>query len=473
MSESNRFEQVSVVPGGRAMLSFSCLVPTDWQRIPLPDEQYDFEKQPELFMPMLMCMAGYGAVIFMVGARPAYGDGTLRDWVQYLAGQNKLSVQSMQETTLNGCPGLLVEALQQSDAGLMRVRTVFLEDGGRFVTVSGIAPQEIWVSVESVLVPLVDSFKFDEVKGPSVPISPEPARTGLGEKIEHPKPDIDLAALTAPAVEDEDPHANANPAPASNDRPTQPADVALMDDPSCLDPEHPQNVRMRERGIGLTPRVLMTATREKFCTIGAGAIVACFRVPFGWHALDDGQRTLIYDHVGKMQINFDLRTGNPGDEPAMLKQIREDLSNQAGGFQWVEFEASGLPCMGIRNLVINGERLQQAYIVGPSFVDGKRLVCRVTADDDRIEFALNAAGMMVLSMTQLPPVQSNEPEWWTRAVELEQQGRLKDAEQSILKAVDHLGAYASVAHLYELRGQRFRSAGQEDLALEAFRESCR
>jgi hypothetical protein len=72
-----------------------------------------------------------------------------------------------------------------------------------------------------------------------------------------------------------------------NDRPTQAADVALADDASSLDPENPINANLRANGVGLVPRVIMEATRAKFATVACAAIEAMFRVPFGWHVIDD------------------------------------------------------------------------------------------------------------------------------------------------------------------------------------------
>ena len=96
-----------------------------------------------------------------------------------------------------------------------------------------------------------------------------------------------------------------------NDRPTQAVDVALADDTASLDPDHPINARLRDNGIGLVPRVIMVATRDKFASLGAAAIESVFRVPFGWHVIDDGKRTLVFDPGGSVQINLDLRAATP------------------------------------------------------------------------------------------------------------------------------------------------------------------
>jgi len=62
---------------------------------------------------------------------------------------------------------------------------------------------------------------------------------------------------------------------------------------------------------------------------------------------------------------------------------------------------------------------------------------------------------------------AGEPDWWRDAVLLERADKLEEAEQTILKAVNHLGAFSSVARLYEERFARFSAAGQKEAAAVA------
>ena len=62
---------------------------------------------------------------------------------------------------------------------------------------------------------------------------------------------------------------------------------------------------------------------------------------------------------------------------------------------------------------------------------------------------------------------AGQPDWWRKAVLLERENKLEEAEQLMMKAVDHIGIYSSIAHMYEMRVGRLRSAGEEDLANEA------
>jgi hypothetical protein len=160
------------------MLSCSCVLPDGWVNVPVPDDTYDFDN-PAVFLPLVVCMAPYGAVVFTIAARPAFDDGTVQDWAEYLAAQNNLQVERIREARVNRMPCILVDAIMPSDAGVMRSRSVFLEDGRRLYNVGTLAPEAIWPSVEADFEWLLGSFKLDEVQGiTAVPLklmTPEPA----------------------------------------------------------------------------------------------------------------------------------------------------------------------------------------------------------------------------------------------------------------------------------------------------------
>lgn len=248
---------------------------------------------------------------------------------------------------------------------------------------------------------------------------------------------------------------------------TQAADVALADDAASLDPDNPINARLRDNGVGLVPRVIMVATDEKFASLAAGAIESVFRVPFGWHVLDDGKRTLVFDPDGSVQINFDLRAATPD---ALMENIGEVLARGNPRAQFLTLELVGMPCLAARDLMIDGELLDQAYLLRPSHREGLTLVCRVTADRANMTRAMNASEVMLTSLQGPPPADpefAGQPEWWQTAVMLEREDRLDEAEQTILDALDHIGAYSSVARLYEDRYARLSRAGQGDAAMAA------
>jgi hypothetical protein len=463
------FTEHHLVPEGRAMLACTCLIPDGWVKVPVPDENYDFEN-PSVFLPILVAMAPYGAVVFSIGARPAYGDGSVQDWAEYLGAQSNMQIERVQEARVNRMPCILVDATMPSDAGLMRSRNVFLEDGGRFFTLGTLAADAIWASVESDFNRLLGSFALDEVRG----LTAAPLRLMTSE------PSIDLtemaqgtAVAEKPAPASAEPRVEEMAGPSAGEvvdpteRATQAADVALADDPSSLDPEHPTNARLRDNGIGLVPRIITISDTGKYAALGAAGVDSVFRVPFGWHVIDDGRRTLIFDPDGKIQINLDLRAATPD---ALIPGIAQSLARENPNAEFLTFDYQEFKCLEARNLEVNGVPHDQAYLARPSHREGLTLVCRVTADRENMQRALNTSEVILTSIQgPVPPDPefAGQPEWWRDAVLLERADRLEEAEQKILQALDHIGAYSSVAHLYEERYARLVRAGQDDAALAA------
>jgi hypothetical protein len=169
---STTFTQHHIVHAGKEMLAFSCRVPDGWHITPLPDDEYNFEN-PTVFVPLLIAMAPYGAVLFTVAARPKFDDGSVQDWAEYLCAQNNLVVSEMHEARIGRVPCVLCEATAESELGVMRSRSLFLEDGGRLFNIQALAPREIWPSVEATFSQLLGSFVLDEVKGMSAQIMRE------------------------------------------------------------------------------------------------------------------------------------------------------------------------------------------------------------------------------------------------------------------------------------------------------------
>ena len=66
---------------------------------------------------------------------------------------------------------------------------------------------------------------------------------------------------------------------------------------------------------------------------------------------------------------------------------------------------------------------------------------------------------------------SGAPGWWGKALALEAEGKDAEAEQTIRKAVDHIGAASSIAEMYAQRMRRFQREGDEPRAAAAFKQA--
>jgi hypothetical protein len=381
MSSQPEFTSVTV-PARIADLEFTYLRPANFNAVDLPNEKPNFD-DPTAFYPLHIVMASYGAVLFSVVARPAYDEGSVQDWAEFLARQEKLEIVSMRGGVIGGLPAMIVEALNQTDAGTMRMRTALVEDGGRLINISILAPEAIWASVEPALNLTMTSLRLAEPRGSTTPLT---------------RADAKRVAVKSPGAAQIPSAPVAASLPENMPAPTPPADLALADDAATFDPEHPFNVRMRNSGAGLTPRVLETNAAGKFAVIGAGAIVGTFRLPFGWHVIDDGRRTLVFDSGGKIQINLSLRRddGNPrGLIQEILAQARQD---QPQIDPLVVDFAPDLPGLVLRNYRDGGDLLVQAFILKKVRDDGLALVARVTAAPDDMTRAMNLAEVIIRSL---------------------------------------------------------------------------
>jgi hypothetical protein len=435
------FELAQVVPEGREGLAFAIEKPRDWQRLTLPADETDLSN-PATFLPLAIFMAPYGAVVLTVAARPAYDDGAVSQWAEWLCEQNSLAIERRAVGSLSGARALHAEATQPSEAGPMRVRLAFLEDGRRLVNLTCMAPEQIWASVEPIFARMLESFRLDRLHGPTAPLLPGEA----GAVVE--------SAAAAASGGDPTPAAGAppSPAPAAADEPTTPAAAALAEDASSLDPEHPINARLRDAGAGLVPRVESVELEKRYAVLAAVAVDARFRVPLGWHVIDDTRRTLIFDAGGRMQINLDRRSRAGRSDGEVLDGLLAEYRQAQPDVEFRRFDASGFPCLAFRNFRSGDEVLEQVFVLKPSADSARVLVARVTGSGDDIAFALGAAEVVLRSLEEISArekwkrrrsPQQREAEWWTIAQHLERADKLEEAERLILDSLDHLGVYSS------------------------------
>ncbi|MBS1824038.1 MAG: hypothetical protein JST93_01835 [Acidobacteria bacterium] len=358
----NEFESVVYEVEGRAGLSFRMEKPRSWRVLEIPEEEAQFDN-PEYMLALQVTMAPYGAVVHSVAARPAYGDGAVSQWMGWLCEKQGIAVEAVERVQVGDSPAMACMGVQDTEAGRMRMRVVFLEDGRRLFTVTSMAPEEIWGSVAPVFARMVDSFRLVHVHGGTAALEP-------GEEA---KAETDEMA------------------------PTQARDVALAEDAGSLDPEHPMNARLRDNGVGLVPRVLSVNLEERYAVVGAGAVEAVFHVPLGWHVVDDGRRTLIFDAGGRIQINLDLRGIGGDGVHGLLEQIEREHEAQQPGIEHVHFHAVGFECLSFRGMVAGEEVLEQTFLVRQAEREGMALTARVTAKEEDMGMAMNVAEVVLLS----------------------------------------------------------------------------
>jgi hypothetical protein len=488
----------TTVPGRIADLGLGFVRPADWVLPALPEETPDFT-QPQTFVALTLAMAPFAAVVFAVGARPAYEDGSLAEWLAWL-----LRDQGYDPGPVEAEPGLAVPAvgcwaMQQSGDTVMRMRLCLFEDGGRLVQVTAMAPQALWSAVHGPLHTMLHSLELANPRGsraalapagtelpastfgpmlavvtPAAPVAvvaPEPETAAEPDAVE---PEADAVAEVLPAVEVATESATAPDDEArvesfASDAVAY-AELARGADLGTLREDHPLNQTLLQNGAGFPLRILRDhGPAQAGATVLAPALQAVLRLPYGWHGLDDSRRTLVHDGAGGVQIAAQRRAHDGRSAHAFLRDALTGLEAEQPGLTGRRLRSNGVEMLLVQGLVVDGEAVAQAWFLKPA-PGAQFLVLRCTCRPGDLARTGNLAELLVRDVVFLDdPVEG--PAWWQEAVRLERLERLEEAEQCLLRHVQHLGAYSQVAHLHELRGNRLLALGDRDGATAAYERS--
>ena len=363
-----------ISPAGREFLTCRFLRPADFRRAELPEQEIDFEKHAT-FLPLAVCIANYGPVVFTVAARPAFEDGSVSDWLRFLAREENFELDEVRTTQIGTLAGVEALVLQRQEDMTVRLRLVLIENGGRLFQLSGMAPVQLWPGAEKVLGEMIASFELAVDQGSTTPLEHAP-EANSPEEAPEPQP--------TPAAETE----TAELTPGSW------AELVRADSAASLDPEAPINANLRDRGVGFVPRVHRLDESLKAAYVACGAIEGGFRVPFGWHAIDDGRRVLVFDADNRMQISVNLRAWD-GELEALGEALTAEYVQQQPDVETFAQAHGDIHVAGVRGLHIDGEVLNQGFVIRRVRDDNLVLVARATGAGDDIRLALNLAGDIV------------------------------------------------------------------------------
>ncbi|MBK9387055.1 MAG: hypothetical protein IPN34_19745 [Planctomycetes bacterium] len=370
MSAPSGFTRVHV-PARLADLAFSYLRPDDWVEAELPVEEHDFEK-PTTCAPLTLCHPGFALIVFTVGARPAFADGTVAQWLEYLLREQGYDPSPPEEELLDAHRAAACWLTTVENGTAIRQRVMALEDGGRLLLLGALAPRELWDGAEEKLATMLRSFTLERPQGPTFELAPAD------------RPLEKSSFFAMQKVETK----------GREEAPPAPPEPVPVDD--ALDPEHPTNARLRDNGVGLVPRILARDEASGFSTLGVGSLVMLVKVPPGWHAIDDGRRLLVFDGPGGTQINV-RRYRREGSTDEEILQLRLDAAHQEWpGVEHLRLELESLPCLGLRNFEIEGEKLEQVYLLR-SIGDDEVLEARVTSTPEKIGAALDVAHPLLVT----------------------------------------------------------------------------
>jgi hypothetical protein len=246
-----------------------------------------------------------------------------------------------------------------------------------------------------------------------------------------------------------------------------------------LNPDHPVNAHLRERGAGLVPNVVAMHDAERRATLAAGGVAAQFDVPYGWHVIDDGKRTLIFEPANEVQISLNLIPRQKRSNKAILDAIEAEARASYPNPEFLRLKSGRIHALGVRNIHDADQPLEQYHMLIAGRDQQTVLRARITATPGRAAQACNLAELILESVVFDPGQRRDEsarsrddlPAWWRRALALEAEGRLEEAEETIIRGAQHIGGASSVARMYSERMVRLRQAGDEPGALGAFRKA--
>lgn len=140
-------------------------------------------------------------------------------------------------------------------------------------------------------------------------------------------------------------------------------DFALALDARCLDPAHKTNrFLVEQRKMGVVPRVIAVNADERWASIALPSVSATMRVPFGWHALDDGQRALVFDPGGNTQFNFALVPAEGRTVDQLIAQTRAQATAGQPDRQTLVETVGAMKLLAIADLAIEGETLDVCWL---------------------------------------------------------------------------------------------------------------
>jgi hypothetical protein len=472
-------------PSRIADLGFTANLPADWIAHDLPGEEPDFAN-PAFFFPLAIVTAPHAAIAFAFAARPAHDDGTLHDWAMYHLGENQLQPRAVGRGRIAGVPAVIGEAMQQSEVGPVVVRFAFIEDGDRLLNLTLTAPELFADTVRDAWFGMVQTFTLETPRGSRFPLEEHPDETPAAP-IPEPWMDRPPEPPRVPQPDDEEPEADTPAEPEDAAKEYAFSDFALADDAASLDPDATINANLRDRGAGLVPNVMATDAHARRATLAAGAIMAIFDVPFGWHVIDDGKRTLVLDPGGKIQINLSLIPLEGCDNDVLLDEIEAQMRRDYPEPEFMRMHMGRIHALGARRIADGAQPIEQYHLLFPHHDEAMVLRARVTVTPEKAKDACNLAELILNScncdispdfiMPQTGKPRREEqpagggPEWWRNALALEAQDRCEEAEQVIREACPHLGFASSTAEMYRLRMLRLKQAGDQPGALAAFRKS--
>lgn len=329
-------------PNGDFSMAFE--KPQHWIFADVPAEAQDTDfSDPTKFAPVCLVLDPTNQQsrppMFMVAARPVYPDGSVAQWLEAICESQNLEHGAIERAQFGDSPAVYCMARMKGEDEA-RMVVVLLEDGGRLINLAFLTPPDQWDANTEVLNTILNSFRLTNAKGPTAALTPDENK--------------------------------AQPS----------SELALADDASTLDQENPINANLMNNGVGFVPNIVKKDDKTKTATLACGALQGYIDLPYGWHAIDDGKRVLIFDPQNLTQINCAMIERGGASDKEILEKTVQGLAEEAPGFDYKIDEVDGVAVLMVRDVVIDGEKTQQAYMLAAAADPKYAVKIRVSSTGD-------------------------------------------------------------------------------------------
>lgn len=151
-----------------ADLDFGMKVPVGFVEAEVPEESHDFD-QPHVMAPLLVLASPVALAVITVAGRPAYSDGTVRDWFEFLCRHHGIRLLSIGPAYVGGLhknhPAIIATGLQEQNGTELVMSFVAFEDGARFLTAHALCPHELEPSYMRTLEQCLFSIELARHRG--------------------------------------------------------------------------------------------------------------------------------------------------------------------------------------------------------------------------------------------------------------------------------------------------------------------
>lgn len=189
------------------------------------------------------------------------------------------------------------------------------------------------------------------------------------------------------------PQTSAKPGPGpqgiSHEKPYR--EFALSIKPDSFDPQNKVNRFLVEsQKLGNIAPALHINVEERWAMVSLSAVSATMKVPFGWHVIDDGQRALLFDADGHIQINFSFIPGEGRSVDELIEQTRLEIAKDDPKLQSMVQPLGDMKLLAVTDLQVDGKPVDVCWLISNSpIADGAFLQARLTASAEHMTRAMD------------------------------------------------------------------------------------